>query len=246
MSMKTKERLGKQRVARTSGPSITPQASKGEVGARRRLSRTGLEAQMEFKLKERAGNVYESKGSGSKARRKLRRWRLDSPPWIRRGQGWLIVGPPPPPPPPPEEGSHFHGSRSCPSADGHPETMTYPGARASCPHHAWDCGTKCGLEARAPGYFQSGAAEPRGGGPRHHPSSRLALRSRACWMGCQAGFRHGGRCILITAYCFLLPVYCLPFFPSPQSLAPSPGLWLTGAGKPRNRATHRARPQTVP
>jgi len=31
--------------------------------------------------------------------------------------------PPPPAPPPAEEGSHFQGSRSCPSAYGHPETM---------------------------------------------------------------------------------------------------------------------------
>jgi hypothetical protein len=28
-----------------------------------------------------------------------------------------------PAPPPAEEESHFHGSRSCPSANGHPETM---------------------------------------------------------------------------------------------------------------------------
>ena len=31
--------------------------------------------------------------------------------------------PPPPAPPPAEEGSYFQSSRSCPSADGHLETM---------------------------------------------------------------------------------------------------------------------------
>ena len=46
-------------------------------------------------------------------------------------------------------------SRPCPPADGHPKTMKCPGARASCPHRAWNCGTKCGQDARAPRYSQS-------------------------------------------------------------------------------------------
>jgi hypothetical protein len=32
--------------------------------------------------------------------------------------------------------------------------MEYLGARASCPHCAWNCGAKCGQDARAAGYFQ--------------------------------------------------------------------------------------------
>jgi hypothetical protein len=72
-------------------------------------------------------------------------------------QGWLPGGnyPPPLAPPPAEEGSLFHGSRSCPSADGRPETIKYPGARASCPQSACNCGANGGQDARAPGYLQS-------------------------------------------------------------------------------------------
>ena len=36
------------------------------------------------------------------------------------------LAPTTPNPHPAEEGSHFHGSRSCPLADGHPETMKIP------------------------------------------------------------------------------------------------------------------------
>jgi hypothetical protein len=63
--------------------------------------------------------------------------------------------PPPPAPPPAEEGSHFQSSRSCSSADERPETMKYPGARASCPQRACNCGAKGGQDACAPAYLQS-------------------------------------------------------------------------------------------
>ena len=51
--------------------------------------------------------------------------------------------------------SAFQSGRSCPSADGRLETMKYPGARASCPQSACNCGAKCGQDARAPAYLQS-------------------------------------------------------------------------------------------
>ena len=53
----------------------------------------------------------------------------------------------------------IESSRSCPSADGRPESMKCPGARASCPQRACNCGAKGGQDARAPGYPQSRRAE---------------------------------------------------------------------------------------
>jgi len=51
----------------------------------------------------------------------------------------------------------FLSSRSCSSADEHPETLKYPGARASCPPFAPQLKARCGQNARAPSrrsYYQ--------------------------------------------------------------------------------------------
>jgi len=53
------------------------------------------------------------------------------------------------------------GNRSCPSADGHPETVKYPGARASCPQRTWQCGAKCGQDSRAPKEMKNRGNEAR-------------------------------------------------------------------------------------